>query len=385
VFGALPNFLTLLPYPLWGLGTVLLTWSIGRRLGGRRAGLLAGVLLQATFGFINLHNKVVVDSQLLFWVTFSMLFLLKASRDGRFSSFALFYLGLACGTLSKGLLGLCVPGGAALVWFLAEKRPLALFRRSSGGWQAVAEVFAESAHRFSSGSADHSSPFYYYVRIVPHLLAPCSIALPFLLWRLFTLKLSRARFAAIWFFVVLIGLSLASAKRTMYLSPLLPALPLWTALWWKEVRLGELASKVEAWAARALPRAAPFLLLAFVIGFAAQQVFYRVPRSRRESLRPYLEVVAEHRDRGALHLLKPSHSLSGAVVLYLGERVPVLKEYDDVLDALREHPGGLLIAGQEKHIRLVLPEKRAFREERLHAKPVGKGTKHIMELWVYRP
>ena len=55
-----------------GIGTVFITFLLGRCLGGEKTGLIAALFLQATFGFISLNSKLRVDASLLFWITLSL-------------------------------------------------------------------------------------------------------------------------------------------------------------------------------------------------------------------------------------------------------------------------------------------------------------------------
>ena len=93
---------------LAALGTVLLTWRIGRRLYGARAGLLAGLVLATMVGNALYVRKASTDQLFVFCLTLAMYgFLRDAERTDRGSArFLLFYLGVALGVLAKGLIGL---------------------------------------------------------------------------------------------------------------------------------------------------------------------------------------------------------------------------------------------------------------------------------------
>ena len=57
---------------LMGMGTVFITFLLGRYLGGEKTGLIAALFLQTTFGFISLNSTLRVDASLLFWITLSL-------------------------------------------------------------------------------------------------------------------------------------------------------------------------------------------------------------------------------------------------------------------------------------------------------------------------
>src|SRR5712691_9443013 len=93
------------------LGTVILTWRIGRRLYGARAGLLAGLVLATVVGNALYVRKASTDELFVFCITLAMYgFLRDAERPDRGRArFLLFYLGAALGVLAKGFTGVVFP------------------------------------------------------------------------------------------------------------------------------------------------------------------------------------------------------------------------------------------------------------------------------------
>ena len=93
------------------LGTVLLTWRIGRRLYGAPAGLLAGVVVATVVGNALYVRRASTDQLFVFCLTLAMYgFLRDAERPDRGRArFLLFYLGAALGVLAKGFLGVVFP------------------------------------------------------------------------------------------------------------------------------------------------------------------------------------------------------------------------------------------------------------------------------------
>ena len=90
------------------LGTVLLTWRIGRRLYGDDAGLLAGIVMATVVGNALFVRKASADQLFVFCLTLAIYsFLRDAERADRGSlRFLLFYLGVALSVLAKGFIGL---------------------------------------------------------------------------------------------------------------------------------------------------------------------------------------------------------------------------------------------------------------------------------------
>ncbi len=106
------------------LGTVVLTWRIGRRLYGPAAGLMAGLALATTVGFALYVRKASTDFVFVFCLTLAVYgFLRDAARpSARKTRFLWFYAGSALALLSKGLIGLVFPVAivvVALCWVRA--------------------------------------------------------------------------------------------------------------------------------------------------------------------------------------------------------------------------------------------------------------------------
>ena len=93
------------------LGTVLLTWRIGRRLYGARAGLLAGIAMATVVGNALYVRRASTDQLFVFCLTLAMYgFLRDAERPDRGRvRFLLFYVGAALAVLAKGFTGAVFP------------------------------------------------------------------------------------------------------------------------------------------------------------------------------------------------------------------------------------------------------------------------------------
>ena len=125
-----PDFLAFLPMVFLGTGTVLITFLIGKTLAVERIGLMAGFILSTTSGFVSLHRHCRVDPVLLFFITLSMYGFVAGYQTSRkrFPLIALFYLGMAGAFLCKGIVGVAIPIGAA-VMFLVTRKDLKAIRK----------------------------------------------------------------------------------------------------------------------------------------------------------------------------------------------------------------------------------------------------------------
>ncbi|MGH7345450.1 MAG: ArnT family glycosyltransferase, partial [Candidatus Rokuibacteriota bacterium] len=93
------------------LGTVLLTWRIGRRLYGAPAGLMAGVAVATMVGNALYVRRASTDQLFVFCLALAMYgFLRDAERPDRGRArFLLFYLGAGLAVLAKGFIGVVFP------------------------------------------------------------------------------------------------------------------------------------------------------------------------------------------------------------------------------------------------------------------------------------
>ncbi len=361
-----PDFLAFLPMVLLGTGTVLITYLVGKKLAGEQIGLMAGFILSTMPAFVTYHRHVRVDPALLFFIALSLYGFVagyQASRE-RFLFVALFYLGMAGAFLSKGIIGGAIPIGTAVVFLIIKKDltaikklllrpefllfllPVLLWALSVWRFEGpdiIKEVIRQSLWRFLSPSADHAKPFYYYFTRV--FLAPMPWTLLLIVFFGYRWGPTRLRetfshgtllgFALVWSLIVFVGLSLASAKRTLYLGPIYPPLSLLAALGWDRIR--EKFPKVK--------RSEAYGLIVIFLGYIGIYLLFISPLERKESLRPVFEAVSSQRTNGPVYLVSPSETIRGAAVFYLGKRIPVLKNQDVLSGRFEDQPRTTFIIG----------------------------------------
>jgi 4-amino-4-deoxy-L-arabinose transferase-like glycosyltransferase len=354
------DLLAFLPIVFLGAGTVLITFLIGKTLAGERIGLMGGFILSTMLGFVTLHRHCRVDPALLFFVTLSLYGLVAGYRESRksFLFSSVFYLAMAGAFLSKGLIGVAIPIGTAVV-FLITKRDLTAIRKLLLGWGTLLfllpillwigsvwllegpgifqEMIRQSLWRFFSPSADHTRPFYSYFIPTFLYLMPWTFLPLVLLWYRWGPTQSREPlahgsllwFAVVWFLMVFIGLSLASAKRLLYLGPLYPPFALLSALGWDHLR-------------EKFPRVKSLELYGLTVIFLVYigtYLFFITPSEREQSFQPVFEVVSSQQTNGPVYLVNPSEVLRGASFFYLGKRIPVLDAQDLLLGRVGDQPG----------------------------------------------
>ncbi len=278
------EFAARLPNALGGLGCVLVTYLLGRRLYGSSAAFLGGVVLATTGEFFVLSRSVMHDMTLTVLVTLGLaLWFVGYSRDATDRRwFLLSYAAFGGAMLAKGPIGVLLPG-AVVILFLLSRRELSLLRRMSLGWGVLIGLavaapwylaislqnpdyaryfFIElNFGSFASGVSHHPEPLYYYV---PNLLAgfmPWSVFLPVaLVWawrRRGDSSLGGTSFLLLWTGVYFVFFSLAESKLPTYILPLFPPLALMVGRLWHELATAPTPALRKA----VLWSFSPFLLL----------------------------------------------------------------------------------------------------------------------------
>ncbi|MEP6994763.1 MAG: phospholipid carrier-dependent glycosyltransferase [Acidobacteriota bacterium] len=248
LFGLTP-YAARLPTRLAGLGTLLLLVLAVARERGRAAGLSAGVFWMASpIGFIASRTNL-TDGLLTFFFSATVLAGRAAiSRRSRSQG----WIGMAAWTgvaaagafLTKGLIGLALPGAILLVWALATRKgahllalifspALPAFLALSLPWLLVAEhrhpgflqffFIHEHFQRFATDVARRPGPIYYFVPVfvvgfLPGLAFFCSGAA-----RTRRMADPDGFFYLTWFWIVFVFFSISRSKLPPYLFPAIPA------------------------------------------------------------------------------------------------------------------------------------------------------------------
>ena len=247
----------------WGIGTLLMTFFLGRRLMGRDGAILATAILATMAGFVINMHWIRVDAALVFFVAAAVWAFAETYIGGRR------WLSLAGGLftagafLSKGVIGPLLIGiawlGLVAPWLLSQRGKkidlfliqhllgLVLFILPVGYWMLMlrrnggeqlwhAWYYDNNFGRFSGTATElghmHSGEPFYYVKSLLIYSLPWLPAV--VLWFFTaTRDLLRPRaisperiFLGIWIVGTVVLLSISVTKREIYLAPLLPALAL---------------------------------------------------------------------------------------------------------------------------------------------------------------
>lgn len=341
-----------------GLFSVMLLYGMLRRFGRPQTLAFSAALILATMAsYWGNVRGVGEDSLLSLGVTAALLGFYQAVRPDREGSstwaWALFTAGMVIATLSKGVLGLAMPGIVIFVYLfstsLMDKRlrlgdwlkpalftllalvPLLIwlgFLFQRGGMQAVGEVlWTNSVGRFSGSfvEAGHYEPFYYYLAKLPEAFLPWNILVYLGLWY-FRKSLVRNRyrlFFSVWLVAQFTLLTLASSKRTVYLMALTPA---------AAVLAAEYARVLLEWAKDHKPGLYRYHrqiiggVFSLAIACYLSAAFWFAPKADvRQSFVPVISQIQTLQDEGrTVAMYQPNERIDGASVFYLQAYLPIL-------------------------------------------------------------
>lgn len=272
-----------LPAFLFGVGAVLVAFELGRRAGGRLAGLASAIVLATSLKFAEISHAAVNDVALTFFVGAGHLALLAARDDHRLGrrSFAIPLAGILAGLafLTKAWIGPILLAGPPMMaaafareWSFLRRTalplalacfagllllglPWVLCLAHGSGWELVRVCLVDNAVGRTVGGAKYAAfghargPFEYLFTF-PASFLPWTIALPAALagktlapdWRL-----GRARFLGLLVLAGLVLLSIPSGKRDLYALPLFPAASVVPGVWLS--RIGSRRGSALDWAA----------------------------------------------------------------------------------------------------------------------------------------
>lgn len=253
----------LLPSLLAALGTLALTYDLGRRLWSHRAGLWAAVAVLAAVQFVYQAKRAQIDPTVTFFITLGVYGIARHTLLGphwRWYWLGCFAAGL--GVISKGVgfltlfalipymamrwrrwPGALAPGAgyaghwalgavaflAAIALWLVPMLVTALTGGDAGQRAYLDELLLRQTATRYTDPWQHRQPPWYYLPVIAWFWLPFSLALPWLLprWR----DAWRAREARVWLplgwaLLVLLFFSASAGKRDMYILPMLPMVAL---------------------------------------------------------------------------------------------------------------------------------------------------------------
>src|SRR5665647_433260 len=252
------EFATRFPGALSGLLTVLFTYHVGRKLFGRRAGLMAALILGSSTGFLVQGRMNLTDMTLTFCMTVSIgCFLLASRPDERNKNcyYYMFYLFAALAVLAKGLIGLVLPGGIIVLYMFSCRRwsllkemkllpGILLFLAVAAPWFVLVSLrnpeFAqfffihEHFQRFLSKVHGRYQPIWFFIPILLLTMLPWSFFVPQAVIRAWRERKEKGGdllvYLILWACFIFLFFSKSNSKLIPYILPVFPPLALLVGL-----------------------------------------------------------------------------------------------------------------------------------------------------------
>jgi 4-amino-4-deoxy-L-arabinose transferase-like glycosyltransferase len=243
-----------------GIGLALLTMTVGRRWFDETTALVGGAIVATSFGYFSIGRSALPDLPLAFFITLTILAAIAGTldRDRHASRWLIAAgIGVGCGFLTKGPVGVIVPAIVLLPLWLLERHRLQIPGRGAlaGGALAIAvgtpwyiamawthgETYlqgffvGDNLERFATSRFNDPRPAWFYALVVLGGMLPwtplLAVAAPLAHARLrsgrwFSPRLTRL---AIWALVPLAFFTLSIGKQPRYILPILPPLALMLA------------------------------------------------------------------------------------------------------------------------------------------------------------
>jgi 4-amino-4-deoxy-L-arabinose transferase-like glycosyltransferase len=248
------EFAARFPGALMGLLTVLLTYHVGRRLFGRREGILAALMLGTSIGFIIQARIDITDMTLTCTLSSALAFFIVATREGETRKglyYHLFYLFAALAVLAKGLIGVVFPGAVIFLYLfftrnwrlLKEMRLLTgipLFLLVCAPWFIMVSLnnpefprfffIREHFERFTTTVHNRKKGIWFFVPVLLVTMLPWSFLIPTAVrgvWRERRSAEGSARlYLLIWAAFIFLFFSISDSQLEPYILPIIPALAL---------------------------------------------------------------------------------------------------------------------------------------------------------------
>ena len=237
-----------LPSVLAAFGCIVMVYFFVRRWWGEWESRWSVLVLVSSAGFFVFSRLVIFDMTLTAFIMLALCAFYHAARESEspasWATCAIFYGALGAATLTKGLVGLIVPGMIIVFYVLLTNgwRILGKMRLLSGvvlfllivtPWYILAETqnpgylryyfWNEHFGRFATKKFDRLSPWYFYLYIAPLGLLPWTFLLPATVRFHWRRRLDdRTLWLMLWALLPILFFSMSKSKLAHYILPSFP-------------------------------------------------------------------------------------------------------------------------------------------------------------------
>lgn len=167
---------------LLGLLGCLVVYAFGTRFFSRKVGVVSALVLASNILFYAHSRLMILDMGVTFFISLSLLSFLWATQtlDRREQSWALaiFFSSAACSTLTKGLIGMAIPGSIILLW-VAFTRNLEALKLAFKPWGIILFLLIAAPWHILASVHNPEFPEFYFIRsLLPSLVKTISHGLP---------------------------------------------------------------------------------------------------------------------------------------------------------------------------------------------------------------
>lgn len=261
LFGTWQPFAMIFPSALSALGVIIVVYGFATLFFNRQVGVLSSLILMTSVLFTGVGQFVRMDMFLLLCLSLSLfsfvrLYIRATPHDNVYA--AVFFVAAAFATLTKGPVGLGLPGLIILI-FLVWRREFGVLKKMHLFWGSllyVAIVLAwfvpalmqegwDYAYLITikqnlgrvHNSFSHARPWYFYLHTFPWITLPW---FPFFISAIIFFRKTSVvsedrdvlRFLWVWFGTTFLFFSAVSGKLELYLLPLFPPTAILTAYFW---------------------------------------------------------------------------------------------------------------------------------------------------------
>ena len=357
IFGVVTEWTVRLPAAMGGVGFVVATYLIGRDFFSARVGFYGAIILATSMRVIWESRWAHVDTLFCFFFVLSIYFAGRTLlRKCNPFEILLAYAFMALATLTKGLIGVVLPGFLFVAFVIAQrdwrliaaaKLPLGIaifslvaapwfylvYQATDGKWLSDF-IYIHHIQRYTAG-AGHRQPVYYYFTTLPVDFLPWTI---FAVPALFAYRSFRQawadplkRFFILWFLVVFIFFSISDTKRDLYLMPLLPTFALLVGNYLVDLASNRVSlSSIYRWLTMSFFSivAIAGLTLPFAAWFLRNEMFFLlIPSSVVLALGGFLAVTFIRRRRPVLVLTAVASMMTLSVVTASVWIFPYLEQF----------------------------------------------------------
>jgi 4-amino-4-deoxy-L-arabinose transferase-like glycosyltransferase len=297
---------------LTGLFGLLFVFLVGHRLYGLQTAIAATAILASSLWYFAIAHINTLDMGLTCWMTLTLAGFLfaerpEATKSERLAGMHAAWAGMALAMLSKGLIGIVLPGGVLLFYSLWQ-RDLRLWDRLHIGtglllffaivtpWFAWVQArnpefsefffFHEHLARFASTTHRREGAWWYFIPILLAGLAPWTVLFLSRLrhvWSALAIPkpFHPERLLVVWCVFIFVFFSASGSKLPSYILPIFPALALLMA-----PSIVQTSPRVHAWnlgAASVLALACAAAIV-MIDRFASDEI----PVALYENMQPWL-------------------------------------------------------------------------------------------------